>query len=123
MKRTVEILFSDRCPYVKLAIQRVLAILRQRRPDQDVELKLVRVDSHADAMRRRFPGSPTIRVDGRDVGGDVLISCFGLRGRAYSVDGRVEWAPPESWIARALGIDDAALGRMGAAPLLSAPDA
>jgi hypothetical protein len=120
MTRTVEILFSDRCPYVKLAIQRVLAILSRRRPDQDVELKLVHVESLADAMRRRFPGSPTIRVDGRDVGGDVLISCFGLRGRAYAVDGRVEWAPPESWIARALGIDDGLTRRTAGA--LSAPD-
>ena len=32
MKRTIEIRFSDRCPYVKLAIHRVLAILRRRHP-------------------------------------------------------------------------------------------
>ena len=120
MKRTVEILFSDRCPYVKLAIQRVLATLSRRGPDHDVELKLVQVETLADAMRRRFPGSPTIRVGGHDVGDEGVVSCFGLRGRAYAVDGRVEWAPPESWIARALGIDEG-FSRMG--PGVSAPDA
>jgi hypothetical protein len=103
MKRTIEILFSDRCPYVKLAIQRVLGILSRHRPEEDVELKLVRVDSLADAMRRRFPGSPTVRVDGQDVGGDVVVPSFGLVGRSYSVEGRVERVPPDSWIERALG--------------------
>jgi hypothetical protein len=121
MKRTVEILFSDRCPYVKLAIQRVLTILRRRSPEHDVELRLVHVENLADAMRHRFPGSPTIRVDGHDVGGDLVVSCFGLRGRAYAVDGRVEWAPPESWIARALGMDEGFSRRV--TPAISAPDA
>jgi hypothetical protein len=116
MKRTVEILFSDRCPYVKVAIQRVLTILRRRRPDEDVEVKLVQIESIADAMRRRFPGSPTVLVDGRDVGGDAVIAGFGLNGRAYSVDGRVEWAPPESWIARALGIDEGGSLRVASVP-------
>jgi hypothetical protein len=118
MKRTVEILFSDRCPYVKLAIQRVLAILSRRRPDQDVEVKLVYVESLADATRRRFPGSPTVRVDGRDVCADGHPMCFGLCRRVYAVEGRFEWAPPESCIAQALGIDEAISAR-GA---LSAPD-
>jgi hypothetical protein len=103
MKHTVEILFSDRCPYVKLAIQRVLGILSRRGPDEDVELKLVRVDNLADAMRRRFPGSPTVRVDGQDVGGEVVVPSFGLLGRSYTVEGRVERVPPDSWIERALG--------------------
>ena len=118
MKRTVEILFSDRCPYVKLAIQRVLSILRRRSPDQDVELKLVHVGSLADAMRQRFVGSPTVRVDGHDVGGESLVPCFDLRERAYAVDGRVERVPPESWIAQALGIEDAVMRTA-----VSAPDA
>jgi hypothetical protein len=105
MKRTIEIRFSDRCPYVKLAIHRVLAILRRRHPSQEVELKLVHVDSLTEATRRRFPGSPTVLVDGRDVDGEGVGSAsFGLVNRAYLVDGRFEPAPPESWIARALGV-------------------
>jgi hypothetical protein len=107
MKRTIEILFSNRCPYVKLAIFRVLAILGKSRPDQDIEVKLIHVESIADAVRRHFPGSPTIRVDGRDVDRHARIAAgFCLRGRAYRVDGRLEPVPPQTWIARALGIDD-----------------
>jgi hypothetical protein len=92
MKRTVEILFSDSCPYVTLAIQRVLAILRRRGPEQDIEVRLVRVESLTEAMRRRLRASPVIRVDGRDIPSP-------LRSKSASC------VPPAEWIARALGLE------------------
>jgi len=62
------------------------------------------------AAAHRFPGSPTIRVDGRDVDpsfidpGDYTPRC-----RIYrSADGRISGVPERSWIEDALGARGAA---------------
>jgi hypothetical protein len=55
------------------------------------------------AARVRFPGSPTIRVDGRDVDptfvdpGDYAPRC-----RLYRTDAGLEGVPPLGWIEAAL---------------------
>ena len=61
------------------------------------------------AAAHRFPGSPTIRVDGRDVDpqfidpGDYTPRC-----RIYrSVDGRISGVPKRRWIEDALGAQGA----------------
>jgi hypothetical protein len=64
------------------------------------------VESEEDAKRLRFVGSPTVRVDGADVEPAAAArEDFALQCRVYQVDGRLEGAPPTSWIASALGAD------------------
>ncbi|HEY5144337.1 MAG TPA: hypothetical protein VII98_12635 [Solirubrobacteraceae bacterium] len=88
----VELLFWDGCP----SHPRALAELREELAaagldPQSVAVREVRSD--ADAERARFTGSPTIRVDGRDVvdpGGEpVLLTCRIYHRR----DGRISPVP------------------------------
>lgn len=61
----VELLFWEGCPSYPAA----LADLRAALVDEglDAELVVREVVTEDDAERERFPGSPTIRVDGADV--------------------------------------------------------
>lgn len=97
----VEVLFFDGCPNLELATDRVRQAIE--RAGAEAELHLVRLEGEADAVARGFLGSPTVRVDGRDVDGSAAARTdFGLQCRVYSVDGRLEGAPPIDWIEAAL---------------------
>jgi len=88
----VEFLWWSGCP----SWERALDMLREemRRLDLDpAAVRLREVDTDADAEGERFVGSPTIRIDGRDVqptGDDPIgLSCRVYRHR----DGRVSPLP------------------------------
>jgi hypothetical protein len=98
----VEIMFTERCPHVREAIDHVRAAAESRARETEVEVRLVLVETMGEARQLGFLGSPTVRVDGRDVERNVRSTMFGLHGRGYFVDGRVERAPPSDWIVRAL---------------------
>ena len=88
----VELLFWDGCPSHPRALAELRAELAAAGLDpQAVAVREVRTD--ADAERERFSGSPTIRVDGRDVvdpGGEpVLLTCRIYHRR----DGRISPVP------------------------------
>jgi hypothetical protein len=77
---TVELLFWEGCPSHPDALDDLRAALGELGLDPDgVQVREVRTE--AEAAAERFPGSPTIRVDGADVAnagrqagvGDVLI--------------------------------------------------
>jgi hypothetical protein len=100
--RVVEIMFTERCPHVRAAIDHVREATAVRARDEQIEVRLVLVETMSEARKLEFLGSPTVRVDGRDVEPDVRSTMFGLHGRGYFVDGRVERAPPSDWIVQAL---------------------
>ncbi len=60
----VELLYFDGCPTYRAAEEALRGVLD--REGVKAEVELVAVDTDQDAQRLRFPGSPTIRVDGRD---------------------------------------------------------
>jgi hypothetical protein len=64
-KVRVEVLYFDGCPTYVAATRNVSEVLSELGIDAEVEL--VGVNSDEEAERLRFPGSPTIRVDGRDL--------------------------------------------------------
>ena len=61
----IEVLYWDGCPSHPEALELLQAVLAERGVEATVELREVLTDEEAEALR--FPGSPTIRVDGRDV--------------------------------------------------------
>ena len=67
------------------------------------ELRLTEVTSQAEAERLRFLGSPSVRVDGRDVepGADERET-FVLACRIYRTDAGVTGQPAEEWLQAAL---------------------
>ena len=97
----VELLWWEGCPNTDEA----LAILREEMASLgldtgSVELREVSTDS--DAERERFVGSPTIRVDGRDVQ-PVRDEPIGLSCRVYRLaDGRISPLPARDEVRQTL---------------------
>jgi hypothetical protein len=61
----IEILHFDGCPTYRVTENTLTQVLAEEGVEAEVEL--VAVNSDVEARRLRFPGSPTIRVDGRDL--------------------------------------------------------
>ena len=98
---TVELLWWRGCPSWEEATRLVREQMMLAGLDPD-SLQLREIRSDADAEAHGFPGSPTIRVDGRDIQapGDQP---GGLTCRVYRLaDGRISALPDPEWIAAAL---------------------
>ena len=99
----VELLFFDGCT----SHERLLPRVRELADAAGAELVLRRVQTHEEAERERFLGSPTVRVDGRDVdpGARGRVD-YGLKCRIYRTAERGQSPlPPEAWIRAALEAD------------------
>jgi copper chaperone CopZ len=102
--KLVEVLVFDGCPNVEASVAAAREAIGLANVDADV--RVVRVDGDDAAKRLRFLGSPTVRVDGRDVeAGTKDRGDFGLQCRVYSVEGRYQGTPPVDWITAALRAD------------------
>jgi hypothetical protein len=59
----VEVLYFDGCPTYREAEKTLRGVFARK----DTEVELVAVNTDEEAQRLRFPGSPTIRVNGEDL--------------------------------------------------------
>lgn len=97
----VEILTFSGCPNAASATERVREALRAEA--LDAEIREIEVDTPELAQQVRFLGSPSLRVDGRDVelGAEQRLE-FGLMCRTYRDGDATEGAPGVALIRRAL---------------------
>jgi hypothetical protein len=97
----VELLYWEGCPSYPEARELVEQVLRELgRPDRIV-MREVRTQQEAEELR--FPGSPTIRVDGRDVDPEGAAARPALNCRIYHLpDGRVSPIPSREQLEEAL---------------------
>ncbi len=97
----VEILYFDGCPNHHPAIALVERVSNEL--GITPEVRLVNVPDAVTAERTRFLGSPTIRVEGRDVDprteerSDYALSC-----RVFRTDAGLVGQPDEQWVRDAL---------------------
>jgi len=108
----VEVLYVHDCPHSAGA----LALVERVRGELgiDAELRTSLIGDQAAAERARFPGSPTIRVDGRDVEpGSPSPTVFSLACRLYRHEHGLAGQPAERWVRDAL----LAAGRTDATPV------
>jgi hypothetical protein len=77
----IEVLYVPGCPNHEAAIEALRIVLRSAAIDALVQE--IAVTDDAMARQLKFPGSPTIRVDGRDVESNPHDS-YGLACRLYS---------------------------------------
>ncbi len=97
----VEILSFDGCPNHQGALALVEQVATELGIDPDV--RLVDVPHPEAAERLRFLGSPTIRVDGRDVEpGSEARTDYGLSCRVYRTSDGMAGLPPSDWLRAAL---------------------
>lgn len=97
----IEVLYFEGCPNHEALLPRLDELLDQAAVTTHVGL--VEVPDDAAAQRERFLGSPTLRVDGRDVepGADAR-SDFGLKCRLYRTPNGLGGLPSDEWISAAL---------------------
>jgi len=96
----IEILYFKDCPNQEAADIRIRMVLAEL--GQVCEVVLVEVPDDATAERLRFPGSPTIRVDGKDVVPEETTGLYGLSCRVYSTPSGVSGVPEIEAIRRAV---------------------
>ena len=97
----IEVLYVQDCPNYPgtlALVQRVLVGL-----GLDAEVRTTLITDQAAAEQAQFAGSPTVRVDGRDVepGSDppseISVGC-----RLYRLEHRLAGQPTEGWVREAL---------------------
>ena len=97
----IELFYWDGCPSHPEALALLENVLEEQGLATGVELH--EVHSHEEALELRFPGSPTIRFDGRDVDPVGAESPPSLSCRIYRLpDGRVSPVPSRVQLEEAL---------------------
>ena len=97
----IEVLYVEGWPNYRGA----LALVERVRAELgiDAELRTTLISDQAAADQARFPGSPTVRVDDRDVepgsepSGEYTLAC-----RLYRLEHRFAGPPEERWVREAL---------------------
>jgi hypothetical protein len=89
---TVELLWWEGCPSHPKALDELRRILREEGVAEEVTR--VEIEDDEQARRERFPGSPTIRIDGEDIVPPGDGEPFSLTCRVYRThDGRISPTP------------------------------
>jgi hypothetical protein len=96
----IEILYFEACPNHALAERAVREVLEELKVD--AEITRVDVPDEATALRVRFPGSPTIRVDGNDVAPGETNGVYSLRCRIYQTTVGMAGVPDKDAIRAAI---------------------
>ena len=100
-KHEIELLWFADCPNHETARSLLREVVDAVSPQS--QIRDIDASDPAIADRVRFPGSPTIRIDGRDVDpgftdpGDYTPRC-----RIYWTDAGLRGVPPREWIEAAL---------------------
>ncbi|GAA0642022.1 hypothetical protein Stsp02_20360 [Streptomyces sp. NBRC 14336] len=96
----IELLYFDGCPNWHVAHHRLgEALTATGQHDIDVTLRTVKTDEEAQALW--FPGSPTIRIDGRDPF-PAAAQTYGLTCRVYSTPDGLAGSPTVDQLVQAL---------------------
>ena len=98
----VELLYFDGCPTYLEAEQTLREVLEEGGVEADVAL--VPVNTDEEARRLRFPGSPTVRIDGRDPFPIPERSWWGPACRVYATPKGPKVASTAEMLRDALGL-------------------
>lgn len=97
----IEVLHWEGCPSTPEALDLISDVLAEHGITDEVEIREVTTQAEAEALR--FPGSPTIRVDGHDVDPVGAEGRPSLTCRIYHLpDGRVSPVPAREQLEEAL---------------------
>ena len=95
----VSFLYYEDCPSHDLALERLREVMAGE--GTPGEMEVIKVEPEQPAHELRFVGSPTIRVDARDID-PPSDSHYALTCRAYRLeDGRISPLPTKDMIRRA----------------------
>jgi hypothetical protein len=87
----IEILYFDGCPSYRTAEKTLREVLAKERIEAEVDM--VALNNDEEAQRLRFPGSPTIRVDGQDLFPVLQRASYALGCRTYATPEGLKGSP------------------------------
>jgi hypothetical protein len=97
----IDFLYWEDCPSHEAALELLRSVLATEHVQADLTVRDVETDEEAVALR--FPGSPTIRVNGQDIDPTVDEDVVGLTCRAYRTPaGKISPLPPRELIVNAV---------------------
>jgi hypothetical protein len=100
----IEVLYFDGCPNHEALLPRLREIMERTGVSTEIDLR--RITDDEAAQREHFLGSPTVRVNGRDVEPDAdLRTDFGLKCRLYPAPTGLSGQPEDEWLRAALHRD------------------
>ena len=90
----VEFFYFDGCPSHEPAYENLKEVLLEKGIESEIES--IKVNSTDDAAKLRFQGSPSIRIDGKDIEGKeegYSYSC-----RVFEIDGKLTGVPTKEYL-------------------------
>ena len=93
----IDLLYFDDCPSWKQGLENLQSALAAEKIT--AEINLIQIESDQDAVREKFLGSPSFRVDGQDLWPDARQSYF-LGCRVYATEGGLMGFPGPEMIRR-----------------------
>ena len=98
---TIEVFYFDGCPNHDRLLEHLPRLLEREGIAARIVLRNVSDDQQA--QRARFLGSPTIRVNGRDIDPCAAERTdYGVKCRIYRAATGLTGMPPDEWILAAL---------------------
>mgnify|MGYP001773121084 CR=1 FL=1 len=92
----VEFLFWEGCSSRDRALERLKKVLDELNVKYEIEI--IEVKTEEDAQRLKFPGSPTIRINGEDIQPETAKPPYSLSCRTYIINGRFLPLPGEEYL-------------------------
>ena len=98
---SISIYFIEGCPGLSSITDNIKEVIAEEAVDADISLFLI--ETLEDARRLQFTGSPTVRINGMDIGSNMkAIKDYGLRSRHYYVNGKKLNYPSKGMIRAAI---------------------
>ena len=99
----IKLLYFDGCPAYQTALKNLEEVIKEK--GLDVGVEMIRIESDEQALKNRFLGSPTIRINGVDIEpGAQKIDEFSIRCRLYLEDDEVKEWPGKKLIRQAIDV-------------------
>ncbi len=98
---SISIYFIEGCPGLSAVRDNVKEIIAEE--TVNAEINLVLIETREEAGRLQFTGSPTVRINGKDIDSNMkTIKDYGLRSRHYYVNGKKLDSPSKRMIRDAI---------------------
>jgi glutaredoxin len=97
----IELLYFEGCPYYQTTLKYLEGIIMEKK--LDVMVKMVKIKNDDDAVKHKFLGSPTIRVNDQDIDSTAREKeNFSMGCRLYLEDGKLMELPSKKMIRHAI---------------------
>ncbi len=97
----IGVFFIEGCPGVSVVIDNIKEVITEEAVD--AEISMFSIETSEDAGRLQFTGSPTVRINGRDIDSNMkAIKDYGLRSRHYFINGKKSYYLSKSMIRDAI---------------------